>query len=441
MPTPPRSRTAAPITATVSASAHDGRGIAHHNGKAVFIAGALPGEAVTFIYQHRHRHYAEGKLIDVLTPAAARVIPPCPHFSVCGGCSLQHMNHATQIAIKQQTLLDNLQRLGKVSPQQLAAPLLGPPWAYRRKARLSVKYDAGSGRVVVGFRARHGKHTAALETCAVLHPAAGEKLTTLAAAISTLQARDRIIEIEIAIGDEHSAWVLRHRGEIGPGDKTLLCELGAHCGVQIYLQPSGPDGATPLWPERIKALSYRLPAYDLQLLFAPTDFIQVNDEINRMLVDRVVDWLQPGPQDRILDLFCGLGNFSLPLARYAAAVTGIDSAAALVRRASENAHHNNISNAHFYTADLDADSKPRDRRDNPVNKIVIDPPRGGALALMRNFPWVATQRIVYVSCHPATLARDAGILVHTHGYQLASAGIVDMFPHTDHVESIALFTR
>lgn len=420
--------------------AHDGRGVAHVEGKAVFIEGALPGEKVMITLQRRHKSYDEAQADQVLEAAPERVEPRCPHFGVCGGCSLQHMEASTQIHAKQQVLLENLQHIGRVVPEQVLAPLTGPHWGYRRRARLGVKYVRKKGKALVGFREKQGRYLADLTRCEVLHPAVGTRLAELAALIGSLDAFEHIPQIEVAAGDDATALVFRNLEELSEADLQRLRTFGLTQGMQIHLQPAGPDSVHLLWPSEA-VLSYRLPEFDVELFFRPTDFTQVNAEMNRRMVHHAIGLLDPQPHERVLDLFCGIGNFTLPLARCSAEVAGVEGDGALIERAWSNAQHNGIANVHFGVADLamEAGTPPWDAQ--AFDKVLLDPPRTGAAAILGSVAATGAGRVVYVSCNPATLARDAGVLVREHGFRLVSAGVMDMFPHTAHVESIALFER
>lgn len=434
------------MPAQVESLNHDGRGVAHVDGKAVFIEGALPGEEVLFTYVAQHKRYDEGAVTQILQPSAQRVTPRCAHFNVCGGCSLQHMEAAAQIEAKQQVMLDNLRQIGRVAPEQLLPPLTGPHWGYRRRARLGVKFVIKKDRLLVGFREKRSALLADLERCEVLHPSVGERLPELRTLIASLESYNLIPQIEVAVGeaarstkDEATALVFRNLAALSDSDLEKLRQFGEMHSLQIYLQPAGPESVSLLWPEAA-SLSYRLPDEGLELFFAPTDFVQVNGDINRAMIAQVISLLDLQPQERVLDLFCGLGNFTLPLARHAGHVMGVEGEAKLVQRAKDNALHNNIKNAEFYAADLSQELTQQPWAEQHFDKILLDPPRTGALEIVRQLPLFGASRIVYVSCNPATLARDAEELVQ-HGYKLAAAGVMDMFPHTTHVESIALFEK
>ena len=419
---------------------HDGRGVGRIAGKAVFVSGALAGERVRLKFSGKHRHYDEAIVEEVLRPSPDRVVPLCAHFGVCGGCALQHLAPAAQIAAKQKVLVENLERIGKVKPKTLLPALTDSPWAYRRKARLGVKFVDKKDRVLVGFRESNGRYIADIKRCEVLHPAVGTRVEAIAGLVESLEARRTIPQIEVAAGDDLAALIFRHLHPLSTGDVGKLLVFAKAHGLAIYLQPGGADSVKPLWPEDVR-LSFRVPADDVEIEFQPLDFIQVNGGMNLRMIEQTLRLLDPQPADRLLDLFCGLGNFTLPIARHVASVTGVEGETGLVRRAEANAVRNNVQNARFHVADLSAD-----QRDAPWAKaehelLLLDPPRSGAAAVLEYLPRRSTRRIVYVSCHPGSLARDAGILVERHGFRLASAGVMDMFPHTAHVESIAVFER
>jgi 23S rRNA (uracil1939-C5)-methyltransferase len=430
----------APVTATIESLAHDGRGVTRMEGKAVFVRGALAGEVVRFVYTHLGRSHDEGRVETVLEASPDRVAPRCPHFGLCGGCSLQHLAADRQILAKQDTLLANLRRLGGVEPEGILPPLTGPHWGYRHKARLGVRYVPKKGRVLVGFREASSSKVADLGRCEVLHPSVGERLADLAQLIAGLRARERIPQIEVAVGDEVSALVFRHLDPLDEADLTALRGFAAATGLHVYLQPGGPESVHLLWPEASE-LRYRLPAHGVDIRFLPTDFTQVNLALNRAMVDRALDLLDPRPGERVLDLFCGLGNFTLPIARRGAQVVGVEGEASLVARAQENARRNGIDNAEFIASDLAVEFDNAHWLEPGYAKVLLDPPRSGAWTMLPHIARAGARRVVYVSCHPGTLARDAGALVTTHGYRLVQVGVMDMFPHTAHVESIALFER
>lgn len=429
-----------PVRVEIESLSHDGRGVAHVDGKAVFIDGALPGEELSFLYTARSRKHDEGTLCELFRASRQRVEPKCAGFEVCGGCSLQHLDPAQQILAKQQTLLDNLQRIGKVTPERVLPPLTGPVWNYRNKARLGVKHVRKKHRVLVGFREKHKPYLADIQRCEVLHASVGERLEELAALIQGMDAHERIAQIEVAIGDTVTALVFRNLDPLSPGDTQALSDFAKQTGLHIYLQPKGPDSIELLWPETSQ-LSYALPDYQVSMNFLPTDFTQVNPAINQPMIRQALELLEFGKDDRVLDLFCGLGNFTLPLARTAAEVTGVEGEAGLVQRARDNAAANGIDNVDYHVVDLSQDPSAQPWMQKRYTRILLDPPRSGAQELIPHLGKLGAQRIVYVACHPASLARDAGMLVHDLGYRLVAAGVMDMFPHTAHVESMALFEK
>jgi len=429
-----------PFEARIEDLSHDGRGVATHEDKIVFIHGALPGELVSARVTGRKRHFDEGESLEVIESSPDRVEPRCPHFGQCGGCSLQHLKPSKQIEAKQNTLLQNLERIGKVKPDAVWEPLTGPEWGYRRKARLSVRYVHKKERVLVGFRERYGAFVADMQSCYVLDERIASQLGRLSELIFSMEARRTIPQIEVACGDDQCALVFRHLEALSEGDQRKLSSFATETGIAVLLQPSGPASIHCLEPASVN-LEFSVPEFDIQLAFGPSDFIQVNTDMNRLMIHRVLELLEPGEGDRILDLFCGLGNFTLPLARQAGEVRGIEGDAELVRRAGGNAQINGLENAIFHAADLNEDPASAPWLKQGYDKVLVDPPRSGAEFILPHIAASGAQRVVYVSCHPASLARDAGILVHQHGFRLLGAGVMDMFPHTGHVESIALFGR
>ncbi len=432
---------AEPVAATIESLNHDGRGVTHIEGKAVFIHGALPGEEVIFTYTRKSRRFDEGQVVEVTKPSPERVEPTCPHFGICGGCSLQHQDSRAQLQHKQQILMDALKHIGKVEPAEVIPPLaLDDHWGYRRKARIGAKYVAKKGGVLVGFRERGSSFIADLSSCKVLHPKVGELITPLSALIEGFSIRDKVPQIEMAMGDECCVLIFRMLEPPSEEDLARLRHFGEQHDIHIYLQEGGPDTVRPLSGEAAD-LTYALPEFGVAFHFLPTDFTQVNSGINRLMVRRAVDMLALKPDDRVLELFCGLGNFTLPLAQHAAEVVAVEGDAGLIARARENAKRNDIENATFYTANLFEPLTHQPWLKQTFNKALLDPPRTGAIEVLEHLPRLGVQQILYISCYPGTLARDAGELVHTHGYRLKGAGVMDMFPHTAHVESIALFER
>lgn len=428
------------IELSIESLTHDGRGVGRVEGKAVFVDGALPGERVRCRLVAKHKKYDEGVVETVLDASPLRVAPRCPHAGVCGGCSLQHMASEAQIDAKQQVLLDSLAHIGKVTAEEILPPLRGPHWGYRTRARLGAKFVRKKGYALVGFREKHAPYLAELTRCEVLHPIVGERLTELAELIAALEARERIPQIEVAVGDNATALVFRNLDPLSAADASALRAYGARTGLHIYQQPAGPDSVSLLWPEH-SVLSYSLPTYAVTLNFLPADFTQVNRAINGAMIDLALELMDVQATDRVLDLFCGLGNFTLPLARRCAQVVGVEGEPSLVQRARDNAARNGISNATFHVANLAEDVSIYPWLKQGFDKLLLDPPRSGALEVIPAIAKLGFKRIVYVSCNTSSLARDAGLLIHEHGYRLAKVGVMDMFPHTTHVESIALFEK
>jgi 23S rRNA (uracil1939-C5)-methyltransferase len=427
---------------TIASLDQQGRGVARVGGKAVFIEGALPGEQVRFRYRTRRRRYDLGRAVEVLAASPDRVEPRCRYFGVCGGCSQQHLRPEAQLAAKQQVLHDNLEHIAGLHPPRWLAPLAGPTWGYRRRARLGVRLVPRKGGVLVGFREKNRSLITPLAGCEVLDPRAAALLPALPATIAALSRPDRIPQVEIAAGDDALALVIRHLEPLTAADCAALAGFGRAHDVQVYVQPGRPETARALWPETPAALGYRLPEQGIELEFAPTDFIQVNAELNRRLVAQALTLLAPRPSDHVLDLFCGLGNFSLALARRSTRVLGLEGDRALVDRAGGNALRNGLGNVEFRAADLERAEGPDPWAPERFDLWLLDPPRTGALTAVQRLPPAGgPRRVLYVSCHPATLARDAAVLTRVKGYRLTSAGVMDMFPQTSHVEAMAVFER
>jgi len=438
----------------------DGRGVARRRpaegdagqGKVVFIEGALPGERVQVSVARRKDHWEQGQVSVIARASAQRVPPRCPHFGLhagaCGGCKMQHLQPWAQVAVKQRVLEDALWHLGKVRPEQMLPPVAGPAWGYRERARLSVRHVPRKGTALVGFHERKSRYVADMQVCPVLPPKVSALLMPLRALVGAMATRDRLPQIELACGDDTTALVLRHLEPLPAGDLALLGAFGRTHGVQWWLQPAGPDSVVPL-DENDRRLEYRLPEFGLTMPFLPTDFTQVNPHINRVLVERAVRLLDPQRSERVIDWFCGLGNFTLPLATRAGEVLGLEGSATLVARAQANAALNGLAaRTRFAARNLFELSVDDLRALGDADRWLVDPPREGAFALAKASAdlhaagdWRAPRRIVYVSCNPATLARDAGLLVHQAGYRCTLAGVVNMFPHTAHVESMAVFDR
>lgn len=420
---------------------HDGQGVARVDGKVTFVDGALPGEQVLFRYERRHGRFDEARLVEVLEASPDRVEPRCPHFGVCGGCSLQHLAPDAQVRLKERRLLTDLAYIGRIEPEAVLTPVRGPVWGYRHKARLSCRYLGRQGRLGLGFRERRSQRLAVLSRCEVLAPVVGARLEALRVALEALEVRAHIPQVEVAVGDDQAAVVVRHLEPLGAADRAHLRAFGECHGLQVHGQPGGPDSVAPLWPEAPAPLAYRLPDWQVELRFRATDFVQVNPGINSGMVRLALELLDARPEDRAVELFCGLGNFTLALARRAARVVGVEGDPALVARARENARANGLDNVEVVAADLSQPLAGAPWLRPAPTRLLLDPPRSGAAEVVRGLRAPLPDRLVYVSCNPETLARDAGELVRGHGYRLARVGILDMFPHTAHVESIALFER
>jgi 23S rRNA (uracil1939-C5)-methyltransferase len=425
------------VTATIVDLTHDGEGVADIDGRRVFVPDALPGERVEIALHKRRRKLVEASLVRVLEPSPDRVHPECEYFGRCGGCALQHLAHPAQITFKQGVVAQALARIGRTEPEEWLPPVASPPWGYRRRARLGAKYVAGKERVLVGFRERAGPYLTDMRHCPVLAPPLDGLLGELADLIAGTSIRERLPQIEAAVADGVTALVLRVLEPPSAADQQAFLAFGARHGIDIYLQPGGPGTIAPLGEAR--TLSYKLEAFGLTLQFLPTDFVQVNAAINAELVATAARLAAIEPTDRVLDLYCGLGNFSLPLAQRAGSLLGVEGEAGLVARAVRNAALNNIGNTRFVTADLSKTDWSFYRE--PWDIVVLDPPRTGAEAPIAELKRSDPRRIVYVSCHPATLARDAQVLVHERGYKLKVARVFDMFPHTHHIEALAVFER
>jgi 23S rRNA (uracil1939-C5)-methyltransferase len=435
---------------TIESLDNEGRGIAHVDGKVIFIEGALPGELVEFSSYRRKPSYEQATVTKVLRASSQRVVPACPHFGVCGGCALQHLNIAAQTAAKQRVVEDALWHIGRLKPEQIYPPIAGSAWGYRHRARFSARWVAKKGGALIGFREKHSSFVAVMDSCAVLPPVVSALIPKLKQLIALMSEPEHFPQIEVAVGEVQTVLLLRHLSPLSGEDEDHLRRFADAHGVVWFLQSKGPETVALFYPEDAPSLMYALPDFDLTFLFSPTEFTQVNTGVNRMLVRRAMALLDPQPGERIVDLFCGLGNFTLPIGRLGATVVGIEGSAALVRRAAENAARNGLSGqCSFAEANLFEVTEASFAALGKADKLLIDPPREGALALVNALPAVssdgqgrlAPRRIVYVSCNPATLARDAGILVNDKGYALKGAGIASMFPHTAHVESIAVFER
>lgn len=430
------------MSVSIESLDHEGRGITHVEGKAVFVEGALPGETVEYSSYRKKPSYELAQVTRVLHPSFMRTTPRCVHFGVCGGCLLQHMETSAQVAAKQRILEENLRRIGKVAPQQMLAPIHGPTWGYRHRARMSVRLVQKKGGVLVGFHERKSSFIADMHRCEILPPRISALIDPLRELVGGLSIRERMPQIEIALGEHVDAFVLRILEPLTEADEIQLRDFADVHHIQWWLQPKGPETVFPFYPLEAPRLSYTLPEFGIEMPFSPTEFTQVNPEINRVLVRRALALLDPQPGESIADLFCGLGNFSLPIARRGAHVVGVEGSPALVARAAANAAHNGlVERTRFESANLFEATEASLAALGRFDKLLIDPPRDGAIEVVKALGADAPWRIVYVSCSPATLARDAAVLVHEKGYTLRSAGVVNMFPHTGHVESIALFER
>lgn len=468
-----RNRNKAPVIpeikhATVESLDQEGRGVAHVEGKTIFIDGALPGEKVTFQSHHIKASYEVANVVEVLKQSNQRVTPKCPHFGVCGGCKLQHLDFAAQVAAKQRLLENDLKHIGKVKAENILPPLYGPTWGYRFKARLSVKFVDKKQRVLVGFNEKATRYVADMNSCEVLVPAVSALIAPLQAMIFELSIRDQMPQIELAVGEGNVVvLIFRIMAALNANDESVLKTFADTHQVQVWTQTKGPDTIQPFYPKTAPALKYSLPEFDLTYPFKPNEFTQVNPQINQVMVRRAMQLLQPKAGEKIADFFCGIGNFTLPIARSGASVLGLEGLVNLVDRANESASLNLISNVKFGVADLFKMTAESLAKLGEFDKWLIDPPRDGAFELVKALPDSAQNnsniteaglqankgaasrgvknpsqqpsRIVYVSCNPATLARDADVLVNEKGYILRSAGVINMFPHTAHVESIALF--
>lgn len=434
----------------------EGRGVGHlvnddgSPGKVIFVEGALPGERVVYQTFRKKPKWEAATMVELLRESSLRVKPKCPHFGVCGGCSMQHLEPAAQVAAKQRVLEDNLKHLGKVEPAMILRPIYGPDWGYRYRARISVKNVVKKGGVLVGFHERRSSFIVDMKTCDILPPNVSALLVPLRALVASMSIPEGIPQLELAVGagdhENVTVLVMRNMAPLTADDEAKLRAFADLHGIHWWLQPKGPDTAYPFYPVNAP-LEYTLPEFGIRMPFKPTDFTQVNHHINRVLVGRALRLLDVQPQDRVADLFCGIGNFTLPLATQAREVMGIEGSTALTERALQNAEFNGVA-AHtsFQCRNLFEVSAGDIAALGKFDRMLVDPPREGAHALSLALaelaatqPDMLPKRIVYVSCNPATLARDAGILVHEAGYVLQKAGVVNMFPHTAHVESIAVF--
>lgn len=422
----------------------EARGIAHRDGKAIFVEGALPGEKVTVTPVRRKPSYEIARVDRILRSSSQRVAPRCAHFGVCGGCAMQHLEPAAQVAIKQRVLEDAFWHVGKLQPDRMLPPIHGPAWGYRHRARLTARLVPKKGGMLVGFHERKSSYVADMTECHVLPPPVAAMLLPLRELLGGMSRPDRMPQVELAMGDEVIALVLRHLEPLTDADRAALRAFGERWRVQWWLQPKGPDTVHRLDPEAPGELAYGLPEFGLRMAFRPTDFTQVNPAINRAMISQALGLLEAQPTDRVADLFCGLGNFTLPLAKRVRSVVGVEGSATLTARAqAAAAAHGLEGRAEFATLNLFEVDAEWLRGLGRFDRMLVDPPREGAEAVVRALAALAPAerpgRLVYVSCNPATLARDAAILVHEGGFRLSAAGVVNMFPHTGHVESMAVF--
>jgi len=437
-----------PVEVKVDSLSHEGRGVGRVDGKTVFVDGALPTETVEMMYTFQRGKFDEGRTISVENPSPDRVQPPCQHFGVCGGCGMQHLDTDVQIKHKQGILREQLEHFANTQPTEWLPPLQADLLAYRRKARLGVRYVIKKERTLIGFREKYSNYLADIETCQVLVKEVADLLMPLSRLIDDMDSRLFIPQIEVACGDHPTSdkitvcLIVRHLQPITDKDHQAWIRFAKENEIVLYLQPKGPKTVHRIWPveDNEAQLSYRLDEYGLEMLMEPLDFTQVNASINQKMIPLAIELLDIQSDDNVLDLFCGLGNFTLPLATKAKYVVGVEGVQDMVDRGNINAKHNNIKNVEFYQADLAADLSDKSWLDRNYNKILIDPARSGALEVIGNIVKLDPEKIVYVSCNPATLARDTGELVKS-GYKLIKAGVMDMFPHTTHVESIALFEK
>jgi len=432
-----------PRIAHVESLDFEGHGVAHAEGKTIFIDGALPFETVEYSTYRKKPSFENAQCMAIQTESFMRVKPQCPHFGVCGGCSMQHMEFSAQVAAKQRVLEENLKRIGNVATEVILPALYGPAWGYRHRARLSARYVAKKGTVLVGFHEKRSSFVADMSECHVLPKRISDQLPALRELVMQLSIRDRMPQIELALGDNIDVFVFRNMEAITSEDEACFKAYADQWKVQIWLQPKGPDTAYPLYPLDAPALTYSLPEFGVVMPYKPTEFTQVNPQINRVMIERAMELLDPQPGESIADMFCGLGNFTLPIARRGATVLGMEGSQQLVDRALENAVKNGLAErTKFTVANLFEMTEMWLAKLGHFDKMLIDPPRDGAIELVKSILEIGgPTRIVYVSCNPSTLARDANILVNVKGYKLMAAGVVNMFPHTAHVESMAWFEK
>lgn len=436
-----KARDQAPFEIEVTGFDDQGRAVARRDGKVVFIHGALPGEQVQARYLRMQGRYDEAEVQTVLKAHPSRVTPKCEHHDVCGGCVLQHLDHSEQIKLKQERLAENLKRLGHQEPDEWLPPLVGEPWGYRTKARLGVKNVPKKGGALVGFRERQGRYIADINACPVLDSRVGKQIGRLRETIGGLRLKDRIPQIEVSLGETSGTLAFRHLDDLQAEDRATLCALGEDLSLTMFGQGGGPATIAPMVSGESDVARYRLDDYDLTMRFGLHDFTQVNFAMNQRMVRQAIEWLRPQELSSVLDLFCGIGNFTLPIARSGVEVMGVEGSEPAVQRARENAAANGLGHVRFEVANLfDTDACSRVLGQSP-DGLLLDPPRSGAAELVAALKDPLPKRIVYVSCSPSTLARDTDHLCNALGYRLRAAGIIDMFPHTNHVESMAVFER
>lgn len=423
----------------IESLSHEGRGVAHLEEKVIFVSGALPGEKVLANRTFSRAKFEEAEVLEVLQASDQRIQPKCEVFGICGGCSFQHLSSDDQIKAKGEWLKEVLIQQTKTEPKTWLEPMRSQPWGYRRKARLGVRFVRKKDKALVGFREKKSSFVADMTRCEVLHPSIGENLEVLADCVEQLSIREQVPQFEVAIAEEATILILRHLEPLSAKDEQLLLDCAQALGICFYTQSGGLDTVKPL--DKAVELTYSHPQHQVLMRFLPTDFTQVNFELNQHMVSRALEMLDLSEDDEVIDLFCGLGNFTLPIARYAKRVVGVEGDKGLIERAKQNAAANGIDNAEFYQADLfEAVEGFSWFRGKTYNKALIDPARSGAIEIVELLPKLGVERLVYVSCNPATLARDSARLIEL-GYTLESAGVMDMFPQTAHVESIALFSR
>jgi 23S rRNA (uracil1939-C5)-methyltransferase len=433
---------------TIESLDQEGRGVAHADGKVIFIEGALTGETVSYSTYRKKTSFEQAQATEILKSSSMRVQPKCKHFGLCGGCSMQHLDASAQVAVKQRILEDSLWHIGKVKAETILPPIHGQVWGYRERARISVRHVIKKGKTLVGFHEKRSSFVADMQSCEILTPKISALIPLLAELIGGLSIRDKLPQIEVASGEFVDVLVLRVMQPPSNEDEAALRAFADKYEIQFWLQSGGPDTFVPFHPLDAPALSYSLPEFGITMPFGPSEFTQVNSALNRVMVSRAMHLLDPQPGERIADFFCGLGNFTLPIARSGAKVLGIEGSAALVRRARQNAASNGLAgNTEYMTMNLFEMTEDAFAKLGRFDKLLIDPPRDGAIELVKSLGGGIgggdgpPRRIVYVSCSPATLARDAQVLVEVHGYKLKAAGVMNMFPHTSHVESIAVFER